>query len=41
MAAIDLYEQPEHLQKAREEFGKRAASGYVCPIEEEAVPIAL
>ena len=41
MTAIDLYEQPEYLQKAREEFKQRAASGYVCPIEEEAVPIAL
>jgi aminobenzoyl-glutamate utilization protein B len=41
IAAIDLYEKPDCLQKARDEFEKRAESGYVCPIEEDAVPIAL
>lgn len=40
-AAIDLYEKPELLAAAREEFQKRTKSGYVCPIEEGAVPIAL
>ena len=40
-AAIDLYEKPELLAAAREEFRKRTKSGYVCPIEEGAVPIAL
>ncbi len=37
MAAIDLYEKPNYLQKAKEEFNKRAESGYVCPIETDAV----
>jgi len=41
MAAINLFEKPEHLEKARAEFNVRAVSGYVCPIEEDAVPIAL
>ena len=40
-AAIDLYENPELLQKAKAEFEKRSKGGYVCPIEEGAVPIAL
>ena len=41
MATINLYEQPECLEKANAEFDKRAVSGYVCPIEEDANPIAL
>ena len=41
MATIDLYASPDYLQNARAEFDKRAESGYVCPIEEDAVPIAL
>ncbi len=41
MTAVDLFEQPELLQRAREEFSRRTASGYVCPIEEGARPIAL
>ena len=36
--AIDLFEQPEVLQKAREEFARRSKVGYVCPIEKDAVP---
>ncbi len=40
-AAIDLYENPELLKEAREEFEKRTASGYVCPIPEGAVAEAL
>ena len=33
-AAVELYETPELIAKAREEFKKRAAEGYVCPIPE-------
>ena len=33
--------KPELLAAAREEFRKRTKSGYVCPIEEGAVPTAL
>ena len=40
-AAIDLIEDESLLAAAREEFLSRSASGYVCPIEEGAVPIAL
>ena len=40
-AAIDLFENEELLAKAREEFMRRSAAGYVCPIEEGAVPTAL
>ena len=40
-AAIDLLTDPELLAAAREEFSKKSASGYVCPIEPGAVPIAL
>ena len=40
-AAIDLMTQPELLRAARSEFEKRAATGYVCPIEPGAVPVAL
>lgn len=39
--AIDLLEDEELLAKARAEFEEKSASGYVCPIEEGAVPIAL
>lgn len=41
LAAIELMEDKELLEKAREEFKKKTASGYVCPIEDGAVPIAL
>ncbi len=40
-AAIDLLEDALLLEKARAEFCERSASGYVCPIEEGVVPIAL
>lgn len=40
-AAIDLIEQPELLKKARAEFEERSADGYVCPIEPDAVPVAI
>ena len=37
-AAIDLFEQPETLAAAREEFRRRTEEGYVCPIPADAVP---
>ena len=40
-AAIDLIEDESLLAAAKGEFLERSASGYVCPIEEGAVPIAL
>ena len=40
-AAIDLLSDESLLQKAREEFNERSEGGYVCPIEPDAVPIAL
>ena len=40
-AAIDLIEQPELLEEAKKEFKERSAAGYVCPIEPDAVPIAI
>ena len=40
-AAIDLFEDEEILEKAKAEFAKRSKSGYVCPIEQGAKPIAL
>ena len=39
--AIDLLEDPALLQEARAEFRERSAPGYVCPIEADAVPVAL
>ena len=39
--AIDLLTAPELLAAAKAEFGSKAESGYVCPIEPDAVPIAL
>lgn len=36
-AAVELFERPELLKKAREEFDKRTAGGYVCPIPADAV----
>ena len=39
--AIDLLTDAALLQKAKEEFRERSVSGYVCPIEDGAVPIAL
>ena len=40
-AVIDLLNDPETLSAAKAEFEKRSASGYVCPIEPDAVPTAL
>ena len=40
-AAIELMIDPETLQKARDEFARRTKSGYVCPIEPDAVPTAI
>ena len=40
-AAIALIDDPALLQKAQEEYAGRAGSGYVCPIEPDAVPIAI
>lgn len=39
--AIDLTEKPEALQAAQAEFARRAASGYVCPIEPGEEPKAI
>ena len=39
--AIDLLTDSALLQAVRAEFQKKSASGYVCPIEHDAVPIAL
>ena len=41
MTAIDLYEDPELLKRARSEWQRRSKDGYVCPIEADAVPRAL
>ncbi len=38
-AAIDLMENPELLKEARAEFERRTASGFVCPIPADAVPV--
>ena len=40
-AAIDLIGDAALLEKAKAEFAEKAASGYVCPIEEDAVPTAI
>ena len=40
-AAIELITNPELLKKAKDEHAERAASGYVCPIEADAVPTAI
>lgn len=40
-AAIELINNPALLQKAKDEHTERAADGYVCPIEKDAVPIAI
>lgn len=40
-AAIDLINDPQLLAAARAEFEEKSESGYVCPIEDGAVPIAL
>ena len=40
-AAVELFENPALLKKAREEFEQRTKGGYVCPIEPDAVPAAI
>lgn len=40
-AAVELYEKPELLEKARSEFEQKTACGYTCPIPHDAVPTAL
>ncbi|MBQ7714066.1 MAG: amidohydrolase, partial [Oscillospiraceae bacterium] len=37
-SAIDLFSEPSLLASAREEFERRTAGGYVCPIPPEATP---
>ena len=41
LTAIDLLTRPELLREAKEEFAARGGGQYVCPIEPDAVPIAL
>ncbi len=40
-AAAELFCCPDILERARKEFDRRTADGYVCPIEEGAVPTAI
>lgn len=37
--AVDLYENPEILGKAKAEFEKKTKGGYYCPVPEGAVPV--
>ena len=37
--AIDLFEQPELLKAAREEFAEKTKIGYYCPVPEGAKPV--
>ena len=37
--AVDLFENPDLLKKAREEFERRTKGGFTCPIPEGAVPV--
>ena len=37
-AAVELLQRPELLERAKAEFAERTASGFICPIEEGAVP---
>ena len=37
-AAVDLFENPQLLSKAGEEFAARTSGGYQCPIEPDALP---
>ena len=39
--AVDLLSDEALLARARAEFEERSAGGYVCPIEQDAIPIAL
>ena len=40
-AAIDLFENPELLRKAKDEFLEKAKEGYQCPIPPDAKPTAV
>lgn len=40
-AAIDLFEDPQLIEQAKKEWKVRAASGYCCPVPQDAVPIAV
>lgn len=35
---IDLFEMPEVLEKAKEEFAQKTKDGYFCPVPKDAVP---
>ena len=37
--AIDLYEDPDIIKAAREEFEEKTEDGYYCPVPEGAVPV--
>ena len=37
--AVDLFEDPDLLKRAREEFERRTKGGFSCPIPEGAVPV--
>lgn len=39
--AIDLYEKPDVLEKAKAEFAYATKAGYTCPIPADAVPVAV
>ncbi|MEA5039961.1 MAG: amidohydrolase [Clostridiaceae bacterium] len=39
--AADLFEQPWLLESAKTEWKEKAASGYVCPVEEGVIPTAV
>ena len=39
--AFDLFEHPDVLEKAKEEFIIKTKDGYICPIEKDAVPTAI
>lgn len=38
-AAVELFEKPEIVQAAKEEFEKKTVGGYYCPVPEDAVPV--
>lgn len=41
ITAMDLYENPHILEKAKEEWKLKTSNGYICPIEPDAIPIAI
>ena len=36
--AIELFENPQYIQQAKDEFEKRTQGGYYCPVPKDAVP---